>query len=538
MTAVLDIQGVQEPRLRECPHRDSEETGHAAVAFYEAMTGRQVLQWQENAVVDIYAERELTDGRWRWASTDTGLIVARQNGKGDVLMIVALYSMFVLKIRRTFWTAQLQKTATDAHKRMADVIKASPKLLAQLRGGERGIRSGKGDERIVMADGREILFFTRSDNAGRGLYGDLLILDEAYDLTDGELRALRPLLKTSPNPMVIYTSTPVDGDTMPNGIVLSRVRKNALVAKKPRMQWIEYSVPSLAELTEAAEAQGRQLLRDPRPTDPNMWALANPSLNQWIDSEDRVLLDPETLEDDLPSMGVRGFLVEDLCAPDFWPDPDLVETGDVPFDAEAFRLAARPGTVLLDPVALGVDRSPGGQTSVVAAGWTSDGRWASDTIACRPGSDWVIDLVLCLVEDFEPAILVLDGASPAAALLSKFQANGIEPFVTGPGEMAQACQGMVDDFKEGRWTWSGDDPALASAVDIARWRSIGTAGQKAFDRKGQGDISSLVAAALAGFGLRRAVVEAQDKPADLEPEPLVVPYSAGEERVNPLSLRF
>jgi hypothetical protein len=526
------VRGVQEARIRVLPPRDTVETGVEAVQFYRDKTGREVLPWQENAVVDALAERYVADpyreiaSGYRWAATDIGLIVARQNGKGDVLMIIALYQLFVLGVRRIFWTAQLQKTATDAHKRMAEVIKSSPELLGQLRGGEKGIRSGKGDERIVMQDGREIIFFTRSDNAGRGLFGDVLILDEAYDLTDGELRALRPLLKTSLNPMVIYTSTPVDGDTMMNGVVLSRVRKNAIVRNKPRLAWIEWSCPELPD----------KAMRDTRPTDPEMWALANPSLNMWVEGHGGYLVSSEVLEDDLTSMGVRGFLVEDLCAPDYWPDPDLVETGDVPIDSAAFQLAASRGAVLLDPVVLGLDRSPGGNTAITAAGWTADGRWASDLVFHRPGSDWVVGAILFLVEQFRPAVLVLDGASPAAALLPKLLAAGIDPIVTGSSEMGQAAQGFVDDFEEGRYTWNGEDMALLSSVEIARWRNIGTQGVRAFDRKGYGDIAPLVSAALAGYGLRQVVIRDQELPPPLDPEPVDVPYSDGGDGFNPLTV--
>jgi hypothetical protein len=44
---------------------------------------------------------------------------------------------------------------------------------------------------INLKDGSQILFFTRSASAGRGLWGDLLIIDEALDVTDSELSALR-----------------------------------------------------------------------------------------------------------------------------------------------------------------------------------------------------------------------------------------------------------------------------------------------------------------------------------------------------------
>jgi hypothetical protein len=551
------VRGDQVPRIRKTAFRDDFCVpcgtgelpddicaGHHAVAFYRKMTGRVVMPWQELAVVELMAERSAEpdafdgDGEegaagdeddWKWAASNAALIVARQNGKGDVLLIIELYHMCVLKARRIFHTAQLQRTATDAHKRMADVIRQSPKLLAMLRGGEKGIRSGKGDERIVWADGRECMFFTRSDNAGRGLFGDLLICDEGYDLTDGELAALRPMIKTSPSPQVIYASTPVDGDAMPNGYVLAGIRQKAL-AGAPRTTWIEWSVPE-----RPADAKGP----DPRLKDPAMWAKANPSLGMRI-AGGRVLLTLETIEDDLNSLGPRKFLVEDLCAPDWWPNPEEADAEDKPFDPEMWEQRSDHTITLMDPTVLGIDRSPGGKTSVTAAGWTGDGRWSFDVIASRPGTDWVIDVVAALVEGFTPAALVIDAVSPAAALIPKLQAEGIEPLVTNTQELVQACTGMADDFDEGRMVPHRADADVQRAVEIATWRNIGQGGARAYDRKGLGDISVLVAAALAGWGLQREVVESAARPQTAEPVALESQMATDSDAAsfNPLTVAF
>lgn len=532
MSAPAQLRGVQTPRIAKRAFRDDFCVpcgtgrkdddicaGHHAVDFYREMTGRVVMPWQVNAIVDLMAERWTDDevfaddegalpngGDWKWAASNATLIVARQNGKGDVLMIIELYHMCVLGARRVFHTAQLQRTATDAHKRMADVIRNSPKLLAMLRGGERGIRSGKGDERIVWADGRECMFFTRSDNAGRGLFGDLLICDEGYDLTESELAALRPMIKTSPSPQVIYASTPVDKDAMANGYVLAGIRQKAL-ADAPRSTWIEWSVP---EREEGAKGP------DPRLKDPQCWAQANPSLGMRI-AGGRVLLTTETIEDDLNSLGARKFLVEDLCAPDFWPNPEEIEHEDRPFDPEEWEQRSDPTITLMDPTVIGIDRSPGGKTSIIAAGWVGDGRWSFDVIASRPGTDWVVDVVAALVEGFTPAALVIDAVSPASALIPKLRAEGIEALITNTQELVQACTGMADDFGDGKMVPHRPDPDVQSAVEVATWRNIGQGGAKAYDRKGAGDISTLVAAALAGWGLQREVAQSAARPQTSEP---------------------
>src|SRR5688500_13161574 len=270
-----------------------------------------------------------------------------------------------------------------------------------------------------------------------------------------------------------------------------------------------------------------------------MWALANPSLGMRI-AGGRVLLKLETIEDDLNSLGTRKFLVEDLCAPDFWPNPEELETEDKPFTPEEWEQRSDPTVELMDPTVIGIDRAPGGKTSVVAAGWTGDGRWSFDVIACRSGTDWVLDVVAALVEGFSPAALVVDAVSPAAALIPKLKAEGIEPLVTNTQELVQACTGMADDFAEGRFVPGKPDTDVQRAVEVVTWRNIGTGGAKAYDRKGLGDISTLVAGALAGWGLQREVVESAARPGTSEPVALeseMVPDAAAAS-FNALTVGF
>lgn len=127
--------------------------------------------------------------------------------------------------------------------------------------------------------------------------------------------------------------------------------------------------------------------------------------------------------------------------------------------------------------------------------------------------------VLHLIAKYGPAVLVLDAAGPAGSLVAKLHAAKLEPVVTGIAEMGRAAQAMVADFEEGRYVPPADDAPLNAAVEIARWRDLGDG--RAFARKGYGDISPLVAAALAGFGLNLYV--AFGKPKKAAPAPVVVP---------------
>jgi hypothetical protein len=198
--------------------------------------------------------------------------VSRQNGKGGVLEVRVIAGVTLPQFgeRRILWTAHTWKTAKDAHQRVANIFLSHPDLKARLKhGNERGISYGNDSRSITLRDGSQILFFTRSATAGRGLWADLLICDEALDLTDTELSVLRYTLRTSAlrtgrRAQVIYVSTPPDEEKHPNGVVFSRLRKRALAGARG-VCWLEFSVPSLSELRDAAEAEGRKLLGDPAP---------------------------------------------------------------------------------------------------------------------------------------------------------------------------------------------------------------------------------------------------------------------------------
>jgi hypothetical protein len=291
------------------------------------------------------------------------------------------------------------------------------------------------------------------------------------------------------------------------------------------MCWLEWSVPE----RQVDEKTGRFVNKiDERLDDPFMWAMANPSLGRRI-ADGRVLLELETIGDDRNGMGVRKFMVEDLCVPDFWPDPDEEDEEDIPFDPEVFHKRAAGVRPMLDPVALGIHRSPGqNATCLTAAGWHEDGTWGSQTIFHQPGTEWLIPRLLKIIELHKPAVLVVDSAGPAGALVAKLQAAGLDPIVTGAAEMGRACQGIVDDFDAGKYVPSGEDDPMNRAVEIARWRFIGnTKTTRGFTADGYGDTSALVAAALAGLGLNLHVAFGKKKSPGSTLAPAAVPSAPG-----------
>lgn len=475
------------------PEWTTRDSGRDALRLAEA-SGIDLIPWQEASVVDICAERAAFDAQLQWAATAAGLIVPRQNGKGGVLETIALAGVVLFGEQRILWTAHQDKTVEDAHARMEEIFDSSPALRKRLAPGRtNGVLHGKGSRAIKLRNGAEIQFFTRSPSAGRGLWADRLFLDEALDITDGELRILRFTLRTSAirtgrRAQVVYASTPPDKEVHANGIVLARLRQRALAGKAKGVAWVEHSVPSREELGLRPNDP------DPRLTDESFWIASNPSLGY--------LFDLGVLQGDKDELDDSGFLLEGLAAPDFWPDPN--EQSQLPdaIDQGVWRAQRDASSRCLDPVALGIEVSPSRDAALVVCGWRADGRMHGEVVAEGPGTGWVIDVLLRIVEKTDPFVLVIDKAGQAGSLVPSIEAAGLEPLVLNTTQRTSADRGLVDDLEQGEMVVV-PSPGLDGAAAVATWRDVGDV--QAFDRRGgRGDIKSLVGLSLARFGLLTA----------------------------------
>src|SRR5581483_3966869 len=151
---------------------------------------------------------------------------------------------------------------------------------------------GKGSEAIELRDGYRIFFKTRTGGGGRGLTGDLVVLDEAMILPVATTAALVPTMAArsiAGNPQLWYAGSAVDKEKHEHGVVFTRLRERA-VAGAARVAYFGFS----ADVRGWLEARG--LRYDPeRPeidhvtpemlTDPEMWAQANPGMGIRISLE-------------------------------------------------------------------------------------------------------------------------------------------------------------------------------------------------------------------------------------------------------------
>ncbi len=206
----------------------------------------------------------------RWAAREVVILAPRQNGKGVILEVRELAGLFVFGERLILHSAHEFKTARESFLRISSLIENCDDLRKQVK----QIRASHGEEGIELKTGQRLNFVARSSGSGRGFTGDVVILDEAYALTDDMMQAMFPTVSARRNPQIWYTSTA--GDI--RSYVLGRLRERGYEGEE-HLYFAEWSAPEGANLD-----------------DRSAWEQANPGLGIRI-SEEAILAERRTLSD-------------------------------------------------------------------------------------------------------------------------------------------------------------------------------------------------------------------------------------------------
>ena len=234
-------RGVQEPSFALVPKHAQSEGGEACAlaAGYDMKPDK----WQRIVLEGWLA----TDSKLQWAASDCGCAVPRQNGKNAILEFTELYLSAIIGMK-ILHTAHEVKTCRKHFLRMKYYFENARKFpeLSEL---VTYIRATNGQEAIVLKNGGSIEFIARSKSSGRGFTVDVLVCDEAQELTDEQMEAIQPAISSAPsgNPLTIYTGTPTP-PTSP-GTVFARMRRNAHRDKPPKnLCWFEWAATEIGDV--------------------------------------------------------------------------------------------------------------------------------------------------------------------------------------------------------------------------------------------------------------------------------------------------
>jgi hypothetical protein len=293
----------------------------------------------------------------RPAALESAAIVSRQNLKTYILENTALTALTspMFGAGLVVWSAHEVATAQESFRTILDLADRHAWLGSKIA----KVSRATGREGIDFATGGRLRFRARVRTGGRGLAGDLIVLDEAFALTPEHMGSLLPILSTRPRGRVIYGSSAPQASSD----ILRRIIKRGRAGGPGAPAYIEWSAAgSLAE----PGCQQRACQHEPGTTgctldDETLWLAANPALThgrislEYVRAE-RMALPPEE------------FARERLG----WGETND-NHADYPITITAWQSRAGAMPAASPPPVFFLDVAPGSRSAAISAGYLVDG---------------------------------------------------------------------------------------------------------------------------------------------------------------------
>lgn len=431
----------------------------------QALLGIEFDYWQDALGMLILAKR--ADGRYAAGIGGVVMSLCRQVGKTFLIGAMVFMLCILHPGLLVLWTAHRSRTSDETFGDM--------RSMARRKGARRRIariRSANGQQEVAFVNGSRILFGARERGFGRGFKGvGIVILDEAQILTETAMSDMVPAMNTADNGLLIMMGTPPKPGDPSEAFT---IRRQEALAGTDDMLYLEFSADPGAD-----------------PDDRKQWAMANPSYPRRTPASSILRLQKQLSPD---SFRREGLGIWDTVAASSAIDP------------AQWRMAATDEPDTAGLVGYAIDMPPD-RSSLAIGGCVkhADGSAHIELKAFEStrskGSAWAVDWIA----DRWPrtAAVVIDGQSPAMALLPDLKARHVKVITTSAPDMGRACGRMLDMLRDGKLTHlaDGKQPALDIAVANATTRNIGGSGAVGWNKLGSDiDISPLIAVTLALYG--------------------------------------
>lgn len=250
----------------------------------------------------IHGGELLPDGRPRFRFVL--LLVARQNGKTELLVLLTTYWLFGAEHAYpdflVLGTSTKLEYAKESWEKVLKIVQATDLALYLPRS---GVSRSHGEEQLVTVDGARYKVAASNEEGGRSLTIHRLVLDELRQHADYSAHdAAVPATDAVPDAQVWGISNQ-GGD---RAVVLNDLRESALAFIRtgegdPRLGLFEWS---------AEYGPGRL----PDPTDPAQLAMANPNMNHPSGRNPLdALIGRAIRAKEKGGKALAGFLTESLC---------------------------------------------------------------------------------------------------------------------------------------------------------------------------------------------------------------------------------
>lgn len=451
------------------------------VSIFAEGAGIDLLPWQREVISDwSQLTAPLSDGG-SFVHQRAGASIPRQAGKSESGIAWAGFLSSILGYK-VLWTDHNYSTTCEMLSRFRDIFGRRPgDPTARRKSYNRRVlrvNNKTAQEAFEFKGGGVLAFSTRTKSAALGYSFDVVVYDEAQELTGEQVQAIAPTMSSGDahNPQSIYLGTPTRAGSTAESFQEVRADAWAGGARASDLCWMEYGVDEVGDVS-----------------DESRWLSANPSLG--------ALANFAAIRMGMRSgMGELAFAQEYLG---FW----LPKVADAVVSAKEWSacLAPPPPDGLeFAKTCYGVKFSPDGSTVALAVAADPGGGAPPhvELISCESTSGGTGALASWLAERTSAAASVaVDGLSAADALCGRLDdARAPRGYVVRPktGDVIAAASLMHEAIRSCQVTHIGQ-PALDDSVTHATRRKVGSRGGWAWG----GDASCPIeAASLALWALK------------------------------------
>lgn len=453
------------PRFSTVPKAASSAAGDEAIEL-AALAGLFLDPWQ----CDVMRGALGQTARGKWVASEVGVIVPRQSGKGSLLEARELAGLFLFDEKLILHSAHEFRTASEGFLRIRSLIDGSDDLRRKVL----RVNASHGEEGITMRSGARLKFVARTRGSGRGFSGDVIVLDEAYALTDAHMSAMLPTLSARKNPQVWYTSSAplLESETLRRFCGRGREGDKSVA-------YFEWAAAG-----------------DCESGDRDAWYAANPGMG--------IRLTEDFTEREFAAMDDVSFRRERLG---IW---EMEDTRPPVIAAALWEALRDPGSKIKgNRFVMALDVNPSRTMSTIAvAGARHDGLTHVEVLDRRGDVHWVVPRFRELRAKWGYVDCVIDERSAAWSFASALHDAGVTVIPANTRATTDSAGRFFDACQLGTASLRHlGQPELNDALHAAVPRPLGDA--YAWDkRKSDADITALVAVSLAHWEWERANVVA------------------------------
>lgn len=506
---IAELKGCETPRIFTPPLRElTTETslGFMMIDFASEVLGIDLFPWQRWLLIHAF---EL-DPKWTTQTMDQRgpldplfrfrkviILVARQNGKTVISQVVALFFLYALGISLILGTAQDLDTAEEVWEGCLEMIEETPQLAALADrpskvNGKKAIKLKTGERYKVKAANRK---------AGRGLSGDLIMLDELREHQSWDAwAAITKTATARAAAMILCLSNAGDMSS----VVLRFLRlachdavgdPDGLVSESKRQALL----PTMDDIAEFRELDDDDLEDyDPDPDDlvPEDFDedIADLGLFEWSSPPGCAVDDLDALAQANPSVGygitwkvlladaiTEGkdpetewvFRTEAMCQ---WPEVGM--HGVFPPGTWESTTNKQPVRITSDAVACVTVSSDRSRAWIALCGRRDDGKTQADVVATARGTAWVGSWLMERQDRIECVALQDRGGGATVELYKQFDTDPafVIPLVAWGGQNLVPWHGQTyDAIRDGK-LFHNPHPALDRAAGGATKKTLTGAG--------------------------------------------------------------